>query len=102
MGFIELFDALSIKVVPRELKQHVYVQAVAATILQPCDKMLKAACKMEAVFRMEVVFRPALLDNFDNWHIFENDAQIVNFFWLICRNSLFATLNDKNIQSWGT
>jgi len=46
---IELFDAFSIEVVPREKKHVVDTLVVSASTLQPCEEMLHDICKMEGM-----------------------------------------------------
>ena len=65
---IEFFYAFSIKVVPRDENEHVDTTVTAIVILQPCDEMLKVACKWKLY--------PNLLSliNFDKWEGFNKDT----------------------------
>jgi hypothetical protein len=46
---------------------------VFASTLQPCEEVLQDLCKME------VVFRPSILDNLEHWQVFDDDAKILRF-----------------------
>ena len=67
------FEVVSIEEVPREENYVVDALAVLASTLQPCEGPLKNLCKME------VLFRPSIPDNLENWQVFEDDRQILRF-----------------------
>jgi ribonuclease HI len=67
------FEMVTIKAVPREENYVADALVVSASTLQPCDVPLQNLCKME------VLFRPSILDNLKHWQVFEDDDQIIRF-----------------------
>jgi hypothetical protein len=44
---------------------------VAITTPQPCESLISRESKME------IIFRPLVVNNFEHWQVFNNDAQII-------------------------
>jgi hypothetical protein len=70
---IEMFDAMDIISVPREQNSLADSLAVAASTLQPSEDLIKGDGKLE------IIFRPSVPDNVDQWQVFEDDKQILRF-----------------------
>jgi ribonuclease HI/transposase InsO family protein len=70
---IEMFDAMDIISVPREQNSLADSLAVAASTLQPSEDLIKGDGKLE------IIFRPSVPDNVDNWQVFRDDKQILRF-----------------------
>jgi ribonuclease HI len=66
-SIVKSFKMVSIKVDPREENYVADALVVSATTLQPCDGPLQNSCKME------VLFRPSILDNLEHCQVFEDD-----------------------------
>jgi hypothetical protein len=64
---------VSIEAVPREENYMADALALLTSTLQPCDGPLQNLCKME------VLFRPSIPANLENWKVFEDDKQILRF-----------------------
>ena len=82
---MELFDAFSIGVVLKDINEQVNSLVVEAATLQSCNDMLQEKCKME------LVIRPLVLDDYDHWQIFHDDAEIVR---------VLANLKGFSDYSW--
>ena len=67
---IEMFDAFSIKAVPREENTLTDAPFVAACTFEIPECLRKRSCNVE------VLFRPFVQDH---WLVFNDDAQIVRF-----------------------
>lgn len=70
---MELFNALDIQAVPRENNIHDDQLAMEASTFQLFDELVNDQVKME------VIFRPSILDNVYHWQVFNNDSQVVCF-----------------------
>ena len=66
---MEFFDALSIEAIPWEENSKADELVVAASTLMPSKDCV----------RMEIIFRPLVLDNVKHWQIFDDDKQITRF-----------------------
>lgn len=69
---MELFDVLSIEAQPRIFNENADALAVAASTLQPCQDLLEGG-------KLEIIFRPSILHNFEHRQVFDNDVQIIRF-----------------------
>ena len=67
------FDHIEFTAIPRELNAKADRLAVAASTLQRSPELVDKEVKME------VIFRPSILDNEDNWQIFDDDKQVIKF-----------------------
>jgi len=67
------FEVVSIEAVPREEHCVAYSLDVSTSSSQPCDGTL------QNLWKMEVLFRPSILDNVEDWKVFEDDNQILRF-----------------------
>jgi ribonuclease HI len=70
---MEMFDALDLISIPREQNSLADKLAISTYIFQPLEEMLSDQGKME------IVFRPSILDNMDHWQVFNDDKQIIRF-----------------------
>ena len=70
---MEFFDALNLTAIPREMNTKADALAVAASTQQLSEDMVKEDVKME------IIFRPSILDNVDHWQVFSDDRQVINF-----------------------
>lgn len=70
---MDFFDAFAIDVVRREKNLHADALAIAASNLLPCDELTS----IEG--RMKIIFRPFVLDNYEHWQFFHDDAQVIRF-----------------------
>ena len=68
-----MFDAFSIKVVPREENTLVDALSVIACTFEIPEYLKEKKCKVE------VLSRPSVPNNQDHWQVFDDDAQIVCF-----------------------
>ena len=59
--------------IPREMDGLADKLAIAASTLQPSDKMINGNGKME------INFRPPIPNNVDHWQVFNNDKQLLRF-----------------------
>ena len=64
---MEFFDALKLTSIPREMNTKVDALAVTASTLQLSEDIIKEDVKME------MIFRPLVLENVDHWHVFGDD-----------------------------
>jgi hypothetical protein len=69
---MEWFDALSLKVEPWDLNKRADAVVVSTAALQICDDLVKNG-------KMEIIFRTLVPNNFINWQVFKDDAQIIKF-----------------------
>jgi hypothetical protein len=65
--------AFNITVVPRSHNQEVDLLANVASHLIPAEGFQRDS------FTIELIFRPSILDNITNWHVFNDDQQIIDF-----------------------
>lgn len=70
---MELFDAFTIKVVPKEENSMDNALAIAVASLQPCEELIYGECTME------ILFRPYVPNNFEHSQVFRDDTQIIRF-----------------------
>ena len=70
---IESLDALSIISVPREFNSRANSLAFSASLLLPHPNF------KDQIYKVEVIFRPNVLDNDDSWHVFDDDKNIQEF-----------------------
>ena len=70
---MEWFDALKIQNIPREMNGLVDKLAVEASTLQPSDEMINGNGKME------INFRPSILDNVYHCQVFKDNEQLLRF-----------------------
>ena len=70
---MEHFDALDLEAIPREQNSLADELAVAATTFQLSDELIKDKIKME------VIFRPSVLDNSEHWQVFNDEKQVIRF-----------------------
>ena len=63
---IEEFKAISLQAVLREHNQTTDALAVFALVFDPNDEV-QDTCKVQ------VIFLPSVLDNFDNWEVFDDN-----------------------------
>jgi hypothetical protein len=68
---IKRFDNFSTEAITREENHLADNLAVSASNLQ--------LCKETGFYKVEVKFRPSLLDNLEHWQVFENDIQLLHF-----------------------
>ena len=73
MDLISAFDAFDIKSIPRFQNQEADLLANVASRLIPSENF------SPNVFSIELLFRPSILDNITNWHVFNDDSQIIVF-----------------------
>ena len=66
---MEFFDALDLVAIPRDQ----YNLVVAASTLQPTEEMMNGDGKLE------INFRPSVLDNMEHWQVSRDDEQILRF-----------------------
>ena len=67
------FDHIEFTAIPRELNAKADRLAVAASTLQRSLELIDKEVKME------VIFRPSVPDNVDNWQVFDDDKQVIKF-----------------------
>lgn len=70
---IEFFDAFSIEVMPREQNTRANSLVVSASLLLPHPDF------KEDTYRVEMIYRPSVPNNVQNWQVSEGDAQIRDF-----------------------
>ena len=64
---MDWFDALNLLKIPREMNGLAHKLVVEASTLQPSDEMISGNGKME------INFRPSILDNVDHSQVFKDD-----------------------------
>ena len=69
-----IFDVVSVKEIPMQLSAQADVLAISTYRFQLGVELLKGHGKIE------IFFRPSILDNFKHWHVFSVDSQVLNFF----------------------
>ena len=70
---IEYFDALDLQTIPREENKQANELLVAASTLHLKDKL------MDDKIKMEVIFKPSVLDNIEHWQVFNDERQVIRF-----------------------
>jgi hypothetical protein len=80
---MEHFDAMDLIAIPREQNSLADSVAVAASTLQLSEDLMKGEGKLE------IIFRPSVPDNVDNWQVFRDDEQIIRFIHNIREFSYF-------------
>ena len=70
---MEWFDALNIKNNHRETNGLAEKLEIVASTLQPSDEMISGNGKME------INFRPSILENIDHWQVFKYDEKLLRF-----------------------
>ncbi|KAH9328592.1 hypothetical protein KI387_000700, partial [Taxus chinensis] len=70
---IEVFDAFSIKSVPHEKNDKADSLAVSASLMIPHSEF------DQDKYTIEMVFRPSVPDNAENWQVFNDDQKIITF-----------------------
>ena len=68
----EDFQAISLQEVPREHNQTKDAIVVFASVFDPNDEV-QDTCKVQ------VIFLPSVLDNFNNWEVFNDNKEIHRF-----------------------
>ena len=54
-------------------------------------------------FLVELIFRPSILDNIFNWHVFDNDVQVLNFLMdedTFKYSAIDEVTHDENLQDF--
>lgn len=72
MGVLDVFDAFVIEAIPRFMNVIANSLVVSTSIMQPCPEL-------EIGARIEILYRPSIPDNVENWQVFNDDDQIVRF-----------------------
>ena len=70
---IESFEAFSIEFIPRSQNTKADSLAVLASLLLPHPKF------KSDIYRIEMIYRPRVLDNVNHWQVFNDDAQLKEF-----------------------
>jgi hypothetical protein len=73
MGIIDFFYAFSIKVIPREQNAQVNALVVATSLTNQCEILTFGEVKMD------ILYKPSILDNFDYWQVFDDNSQVERF-----------------------
>ena len=89
MDLVQCFDHIEFVAIPRELNAKADRLAVAASTLQRSPELVEEEVKME------VIFRPSVPDNVDNWQVFDDDKQVIKFLNNIGEFADFHISEDK-------
>ena len=69
---IEYLQDISLQAIPRERNQTADALAIFTSVFNPTDEV-QDTCKVQ------VIFRPLVPDNFDNWEVFDDNKLVRRF-----------------------